>query len=122
MRILQKNMESFCRMIKSRMPDGQSCSSGAWTEGESFQACAVRDQTGRTAPKAQSIEKGGKPDAIAGYSVLTARAVSLPFHAVIKRQRDGLILRITNDGQDAQTPEGARLDLRMVSAEEWRLT
>lgn len=119
MRILRKNMEQFCRMIKSRTPDGQSGSSGAWTEGESFQACAVRDQTGR---KAQSSEKGGKPDAIAGYSVLTVRAVMLPFHAVIKRQRDGLILRITNDGQDAQTPEGARLDLRMVFAEEWRLT
>jgi hypothetical protein len=46
----------------------------------------------------------------------------LQYHDVIRREKDGKILRITTDGKDKETPKGAGLDMRVVNAEEFTIT
>lgn len=41
------------------------------------------------------------------------------YHDVIKRLKDGKILRITSDGDDSATPASASLNMRTCTAEEW---
>ena len=55
------------------------------------------------------------------FTVLTKKAVVLQYPDVIKRASDGKYFRITSDGKDNRTPQGAGLDLRAVEAEEWEL-
>ena len=53
------------------------------------------------------------------YTVTTPKSVVLQYHDVIKRDRDGKVLRITSDGDDKYTPASAGLNMRQVSAEEF---
>ena len=55
------------------------------------------------------------------YTVTTSRVMTLEFHEVFRRQRDGKIFRVTSDGDDKYTPRSTPLDMRQVTAEEWRL-
>lgn len=55
------------------------------------------------------------------YSFFTKKSINLKFPDVIKRASDGQIFRITSDGTDNKTPNGAGLDLRKVEAEKWEL-
>ena len=41
---------------------------------------------------------------------------------MIRRLKDGKVLRITTDGKDKETPQGAGLDMRVVKAEEFTIT
>ena len=56
------------------------------------------------------------------YTITTRKNVVLQYHDVIRRERDGKILRITTDGKDKETPKGAGLDMRVVNAEEFTIT
>lgn len=53
------------------------------------------------------------------YTVTTARSLTLEYHDIIVRQRDGKAFRITSDGDDKYTPKSATLDMRIVTAEEF---
>ena len=53
------------------------------------------------------------------YTVTTTRALTLEYHDVFKRLKDGKIFRVTSDGDDKYTPKSATLDMRQVSAEEY---
>lgn len=122
MKLLSRNMEAFCFMNVTRTADGQSGNHSVWTEGDSFSACAVSAQSRMQAAKNQTGQHANKQEALPEYTILTPRSVSLPFHAVIKRISDGRFFRVTSDPVDAESPKGAHLDLRMHSAEKWRLT
>ena len=56
------------------------------------------------------------------YTVTTKRDVVLTFHDVFRRETDGKIFRVTSDGDDKHTPNSTYLDMRQVSAEEFKLT
>lgn len=111
--ILEKNFKPLTRLY----PDGASDGSGGfpvvWHEGETVYAACIQTDTddGKSAQKS---------DAKAQYTLLTRRAVSLPFHAVLRRESDGRMFRITDDAADRKTPESAKLDLRMHRAEEYQ--
>lgn len=55
------------------------------------------------------------------YTFITEKNINLQYHQVIQRERDNKIFRITSDGDDSFTPEGAGLNMRLVTAEEWTL-
>ena len=52
------------------------------------------------------------------YTVTTRRAMTLEYHDVFRRVRDGKIFRVTSDGDDKFTPSSTSLDMRQVTAEE----
>jgi hypothetical protein len=45
----------------------------------------------------------------------------LQFHDIFIRKEDNKVFRVTSDGDDKKTPSIASLDMRQVSAEEWRI-
>lgn len=114
MSLLSKAMEPFVFLDKSRAPDGESGYITIWTEGAEFIANARFD----TSMQARIGEAQGVKSM---YTIITRKAVTLEFHDVIKRVRDGKIFRVTSDGDDVKTPESAGLNMRLVTAEEWRL-
>lgn len=107
---------TFCFMVKDRIPDGEGgYLPGDWMEGTQFHAAITFD----TSIEARVAEKQGVTSL---YTITTSRGTVLKYHNVIKRLSDGKIFRVTSDGDDKFTPASAALDMRQVTAEEWRLT
>ena len=55
------------------------------------------------------------------YTVTTRKNMTLEYHDVFRRIRDGKIFRVTSDGDDKHTPASANLNMRQVTAEEWSI-
>ena len=82
--------------------------------GAEFKAAIVFD----TSMEARTADKQGVTSL---YTVTTSKALTLEYHDVFKRVRDGKIFRVTSDGDDKYTPASATLDMRQVTAEEFSL-
>ena len=95
--------------------DGYGGFSSTYSDGAGFLSAVVLDN---------SIEarRAAVEGVTAMYTVTTSRAVNLKYHDIFRRDRDGKIFRVTSDGDDKKTPMSATLDMRQVSAEEWKLT
>lgn len=114
MSLLSEKTEPCAYINKAIVPDGEGGMVTTWTDGAQFNAAIRLDSS-------MQARIGAVAGVTALYTVITPRVVNLQFHDVIKRLSDGKIFRITSDGDDKKTPESAMLDMRSVSAEEWRL-
>lgn len=104
-----------CTMIdKTTINDGYGGFTTSWSDGATFKAAIVFD----TSMQARTAEKQGVSSL---YTVTTQRSVTLAYHDVFRREKDGKIFRVTSDGDDKYTPQSATLDMRQVTAEEWVL-
>ena len=119
--LLTKNFEEFERLINTRTSDGRGGFSSAWSVSGTFLGLAVLAEAKGAGAKNTAENLADTPQAKPVYSLLTTRAVLLPFHAVVRRTRDGKVFQITGDAADFQTPNGSRLDLRVHAAEQYRL-
>lgn len=114
MSLLSDAMETCVLMDKRTEADGYGGYRTIYVAGASFQAAIVFD----TSIQARVAEKQGVTSL---YTVTTPRALTLEYHDVFKRLRDNKIFRVTSDGDDKYTPASTALDIRQVTAEEWRL-
>lgn len=114
MNLIDSEMEKFCFIDKSRQSDGQGGFIYVWTESVEFQAVSHLDSS----IQAKIAQVQG---VTALYTITTRKDITLEYHDVIKRLSDGKIFRVTSDGGDNKTPKTAALNMRQVSAEEWRL-
>ena len=114
MSLLKEAMTSCTMLTRAVTPDGYGGYVSEWTEGAVFDAAVVFD----TSIQARQAEAAGVSSR---YTVTTSRATVLQFHDVFRRESDGKIFRVTSDGDDKYTPASASLDMRQVTAEEWRL-
>lgn len=123
MSLLTDAFEEFVMLDKSTVADGSGGTIPTWKEGATFRAAVTFD----TSIEARIADKQGVTSL---YTVTTEKNVILQYHEVIKRLRDGKILRITSDGDDKFTPAdgddkftpaAAALNMRQVTAEEWKL-
>ena len=106
---------SECAMIdKVSVPDGYGGFDKAWKVGAHFNAAITLDNS----MQSRIAEQQG---VTALYTVTTKKNINLQFHDVFKRLSDGKIFRVTSDGDDKATPISADLEMRQVSAEEWKL-
>lgn len=106
---------SECVLIdKTTQDDGYGGYIPAYTEGAHFNAAIVFD----TSLQARSAAKQGVTSL---YTVTTARNLTMEFHQIFKRVKDGKIFRVTSDGDDKFTPKSATLDMRQCTAEEFTL-
>lgn len=113
MDLLVESMEKFVMLDKRTKPDGYGGITAEWTEGVEFSAALRLDSS----LQARVAEKQG----VTGlYTVITPKAVVLDYHDVFKRLSDGRILRVTSKS-DKATPDGAAMQLRKYTAEEWEL-
>ena len=112
--LLQEAMEPCVILNKQTEADGYGGYTTTWAEGAEFDAAIVFD----TSMEARTAQKQGVTSM---YTVTTSKALTLEYHDVFRRVRDGKIFRVTSDGDDRFTPASAALDMRQVTAEEWSL-
>lgn len=114
MSLLDNAMEPFVIIDKTTTADGYGGTVTAWKDGATIDAACVLNTTGE-----QTI--AAALGATAAYTITTRKNVSLMYHDVLRRVADGKIFRVTSDGTDQKTPAGATLNMRNVTAEEWRI-
>lgn len=114
MSLLNEAMEACTFLIKTREKDGYGGWNEVWTDGESFDAAIVLD----TSMQARVAAAHGVTNL---YTITTEKGLTLDFHEVFRRERDGKIFRVTSDGSDKHTPASATLNMRQVTAEEWKI-
>ena len=114
MSLLEEAFENCTIINKSTVSDGYGGYTTEWTDGAEFRAAVVLNSS----MEARIAEKQG---VTALYTVTTTKALNLQYHDVFRRESDQKIFRVTSDGDDNKTPESAGLNMRQVSAEEWRL-
>ena len=112
---LLNEMQTKCVMLnKSKVSDDAGGFITEWTEGVEFTAAI----TFSTSIQARTAEKQGVTSL---YTVTTPKNALLEYHDVFKRLYDNKIFRVTSDGDDKFTPDSAGINMRQVTAEEWRL-
>lgn len=115
MSLLDLAMEPCVMLDRHTAQDGYGGIIVTWTDGAAFQAAIVLDS---------SIQ--ARTAAVQGvtslYTVTTRKAINLQYHDVFRRTGDGKVFRVTSDGDDKHTPGSASLNMRQVTAEEWRLS
>lgn len=114
MSLLDDAMETCVIMDKTTQPDGYGGYISTYREGAQFNAAIVFD----TSIEARVADKEGVTSL---YTVTTSKALTLEYHDVFKRLRDNKVFRVTSDGDDKFTPASATLDMRQVTAEEFKL-
>jgi len=114
MSLLSEAMETCQMQDKRTVDDGYGGYVIRWSDGATFNAAIVLDDS----IEAQTAMSAGVKGV---YTVTTKRAINLQFHDVFRRLSDGKIFRVTTDGDDKKTPPTAGLDMRSVRAEEWVL-
>ena len=114
MSLLNEEMESCTMLDKTTVSDGYGGIIAVYNDGAPFDAAAVLDDS----IQARAAEQQG---VTALYTITTKKSVNLQFHDVLRRESDKKIFRVTSDGDDKRTPKSASLDMRQVSAEEWKL-
>ena len=112
MSLLSDAMENCIYITKSKQSDGYGGYVDSFVEGVDFKAAITFD----TSIEARIGEKQG---VTSRYTVTTGRAMTLEYHDIFKRSRDGKFFRVTSDGDDKYTPASTALDMRQVTAEEW---
>lgn len=115
MSLLSEAMEDCVFMNKTKVPDGYGGYRDEYVDGVSFNAAITFD----TSIEARVGEKQGVTSL---YTVTTGREMTLEYHDVFKRLRDNKVFRVTSDGDDKYTPNSTPLNMRQVTAEEWKLT
>lgn len=115
MSLLDEAMESCVMQNKISQPDGYGGTRITWSDGAEFKAAITFD----TSMQALIGEKQG---VTSRYTVTTSRDLTLEYHDVFRRVRDGKYFRVTSDGDDKFTPQSAVLDMRQVTAEEFTPT
>jgi hypothetical protein len=115
MSLIDDFMDKCIILNKVTTADGYGGYITTWTDGAEFDAAITFD----TSMQARTADKAGVTSL---YTVTTSRALTLEYHDVFRRVRDGKVFRVTSDGDDKFTPASATLDMRQVTAEEWSVT
>lgn len=115
MSLLDEAMDKCIFLTKTKVPDGYGGYIDTYTDGAEFSAAITFD----TSMQARVGEKDGVTSL---YTVTTGKAMTLEYHDVFRRLRDGKVFRVTSDGDDKYTPASASLNMRQVTAEEFVLT
>lgn len=114
MSLLTEAMDNCILLNKQTTADGYGGYITIYVDGVEFLAAVAFD----TSIEARTADKQGVTSL---YTVTTSRAITLEYHDVFRRKKDGKIFRVTSDGDDKYTPQSATLDMRVVTAEEWSI-
>ena len=114
MSLLDTAMTQCVIMDRTTVSDGAGGYISTWTDGARFDAAITFD----TSIQARVGEVQGVKSL---YTVTTRKNMNLQGRDVFKRLEDNKIFRVTSDGDDNKTPPNARLDMRQVTAEEYKL-
>ncbi|HCJ37816.1 MAG TPA: hypothetical protein DHV37_05760 [Erysipelotrichaceae bacterium] len=114
MSLLDEAFEDYVMINKISEDDGYGGYNITWKDGATIQGAMVFNSS-------MQARIAGAQGVTSMYTLTTRRNVTLEYHDVLRRERDGKIFRVTSDGDDLFTPSSAGLDMRQVTCEEWRL-
>lgn len=110
------SMYEDCTMLDKRSaPDGLGGFTTKWTDGATFKAAVVKNNT----LDATVAEKQGVTEV---YKVTVPKGTPLAFHDVFRRNSDGTTFRVTSNIKDSESPKVATFAIGQVSAERWTPT
>lgn len=117
MNLLQSMMEKCVMMDKTTVGDGMGSFDAVWVEGAEFDAFVRKE----SAPEIRVAEKDGAKEM---FTVVVPMNVTLEYHDVFKRLRDGAIFRLTSNTKDGETSASASTPVQVARAncERWELT
>lgn len=98
------------RLEKTSTPDGQGGKTTSWKPSKPFEAAIVRDS-------ATVSTVAERADPSASFTITTQ--TPLAFHDVIRRESDGLVVRVTSE--EVRTPERASFAFVQYEAERWEV-
>jgi len=114
MSLLDEAYEDYTLLDKVRVDDGYGGYTTEWQDGATIQGAMVFN----TSMEARTAQAQGVSSV---YTLTTKKNITLEYHDVLRRVRDGKIFRVTSDGDDSYTPKSASLNMRQVTCEEWVL-
>lgn len=114
MSLLEQAFENFKIINKSIVDDGLGGTKTVWTEGAVIRGAV----TFNSSPETTIAEALGATNV---YQFIVRKENQFDYHDVVKRVSDGKIFRITNNSDENKTPASASLNMRVYTAEEWRL-
>lgn len=114
MSLYEDMLEPCVLLDKTTSPDGYGGYIATYVEGAGFEASCIFD----TSMEARTADKQGVTSL---YTVHTLKSMTLQYHDVFRRLRDGKIFRVTSDGDDVHSPESSTINMSKVTAEEWVL-
>ena len=98
------------RLEKASTPDGQGGQTTSWKPSKPFEAAIVRDSA-----NVSTVADRAEPSAT--FTVTTQ--TPLGFHEVIRRESDGLVVRVTSEA--IETPGMASFAFVQYKAERWEV-
>ena len=98
------------RLEKASTPDGQGGQTPSWKPSKPFEAAIVRDSA-----TVSNVADRAEPSAT--FTVTTQTPLS--FHEVIRREYDGLVVRVTSEA--IETPGRASFAFVQYKAERWEV-
>lgn len=113
MSLLSEYMTPCVVQVPTYTEDGEGGRNATWTDGIRFDAAIVYD----TSSEARIAEQ---ERLLESYTVTTRKEVNLPYYCIFKRINDGKLFRVTSNGTDNKTPESAGINMRQVTAEEYK--
>ena len=114
MSLLDEAFEPFTIIDKRTVADGYGGFITEWIDGAEIRAAVVLD----TSMQARIGEAQGVKNV---YTIVTKKNINLQPRDIIRRNSDSKMFRISTDGYDKKTPNSAELNMRTVTAEEFKL-
>lgn len=114
MKLFEKMMEDCTMVDKKSVSDGAGGFTTEWTEGATFRAAVVKNNS----LEAKIAEKSGVTEL---YTITVYKGTKLIYHDIFRRESDGAIFRVTSNTIDSESPSVASFDIAQVSAERWDL-
>lgn len=106
----QDFMGQCVRLERTFTPDGQGGQTTSWKPSKPFEAAIVRDSA-----TVSTVADRAEP--YAAFTVTTQTPLS--FHDVIRRESDGLVVRVTSEA--IETPDRASFAFVQYKAERWEV-
>ena len=106
----QDFMGQCVRLERTSTPDGQGGQTTSWKPSKPFDAAVVRDSA-----NVSTVADRAEP--YAAFTVTTQ--TPLGFHEVIRRESDGLVVRVTSEA--IETPGRASFAFVQYKAERWEV-
>lgn len=114
MNLFDEAKERCVMLHKITQDDAYGSDIVTWVEGAHFDAAVTFD----TSVQARIGMSQGVKNM---YSVYTSKTKVLHPFDVFRRESDGKTFKVTSDSIDKKTPNSAVLDMRVCTAEEWKV-